>query len=99
MYGSYYNPQNYNALYIKQLPCATRVMLYDGSEVGAEEDCVWDQQQMEQYLGGASFLLHLYFNQQKFKPDVYGEDRIKRFSSRSTAVIVADRSSWTERYV
>ena len=44
------------------IPCASRVTLFDGSVVGGEEDCVWDQTKMEELLGN-SYNLLAYYNQ------------------------------------
>ena len=63
IFGSYYQPHDYNGFFIKQIPCATLVTLYDGSEVGGpDEDCVLDQQQVKAHLGNNNFQMQLYFN-------------------------------------
>ena len=35
------------------IPCASKVTLYDGSVVGGDESCVWDEKEVENYLGNA----------------------------------------------
>lgn len=59
------------------LPCASRVKIYDGSEVGGEEDCIWDKNEVEDYLGKA-YYMKAFINLQKFMPDKYDDHGIER---------------------
>ena len=62
---------------MRLVPCASRIPLFDGSELGADQSCEWDQTKVKEYLG-ASFDLIVYHNQAEFRQDAYGEDRVKR---------------------
>ena len=57
--------------------CASSITLFDGSELGAEQSCEWDQMKVQAYLG-AYFDIIVYHNQADFKQDAYGEERIQR---------------------
>ena len=53
---------DFEAIEPQLLPCASRVTLFDGSVVGGEEDCVWDQTKMTDLIGD-SFNFLIYHNQ------------------------------------
>ena len=46
--------------------CASHYTLFDGSEVGVDENCVWDLKEVQSYLG-IGFYLSVYHNQKEFK--------------------------------
>ena len=67
----------YSIIDVQMVACGSRYTMFDGSELGADENCVWDKQEFLTYLGN-SFYIKVYHNQQEFKQDAYGEDRIVR---------------------
>ena len=75
LHGSAKKGNSYNIIDVQMVACASRYTIFDGSELGADENCVWDKQDMLTYLG-TSFYMKIYHNQQEFKQDAYGEDRI-----------------------
>ena len=42
LYGSESKGVDFSALDPMLVPCASRIKLFDGSEIGAEDNCVWD---------------------------------------------------------
>ena len=46
LYGAEKDGVDFTALDPMLLPCASRITLFDGSEIGAEENCVWNQTEM-----------------------------------------------------
>ena len=77
LYGSWKSGEAYSAVDVQLVPCASRITLFDGSELGADESCEWDQMKVQAYLG-AYFDIIVYHNQAEFKQDRYGVDRIQR---------------------
>ena len=43
------------------IPCASRITLYDGSEIGGDDDCVLDKGEIEKYMG-TTFQFYVYYN-------------------------------------
>ena len=48
---------DFTALEIVLMPCASRVTLFDGSIVGGDDNCIWDQDEMINYVGRTVNLL------------------------------------------
>ena len=60
--------------------CASRYELFDGSVLEVDEDCVEDLQEVKKYFKGDAFYMSVFYNQQTFKQDVYGAERIEKRS-------------------
>ena len=50
-----------NYLDVQMVACASEYTLFDGSVIGADEDCEWDKNEMLEYLG-PSFYFTFYHN-------------------------------------
>ena len=75
LFGTNFASSDYNAIDVALYPCASRIEAYDGSILGADDSCVWDQGEVEDYLG-AVFWIKAYSNQQVFRKHEYGDERI-----------------------
>ena len=53
---------DFTAIDVMLIPCATRITLFDGSVIGGEEDCVWEQNKMQDHMGDSYNMLS-YHNQ------------------------------------
>ena len=42
LYGSETLGIDFNALDLMIIPCASRITLHDGREIGGDDDCIWD---------------------------------------------------------
>ena len=62
LFGDWQVPGDYNAANIRLIPCATQFESYDGSILGGEDDCVWDEEEVKSYIG-PSFKILVYHNQ------------------------------------
>ena len=98
LYGSYNTGKAYSAIDVKLVPCASRITLFDGSELGADQSCEWDQTKVQAYLG-AYFDIIIYHNQAEFKQDAYGEDRIQRQIEKTLIHSVSNDAFWSEGYI
>ena len=49
--GSWRDGKGYRVLDAMLIPCATKIKLHDGTYVGGEDDCVWDRQAVNDYMG------------------------------------------------
>ena len=63
--GSSLRSADYNAYDVWLTSCTSYFELFDGSKQGADESCIWDQQEVQEYLGNG-FYITVYHNQQKF---------------------------------
>ena len=43
------------------VPCASRITLHDGREIGADDDCIWDKKEVMNYFGTA-YNFNILFN-------------------------------------
>ena len=77
LYGTWKSGEAFGAIDVALVPCASRITLFDGSELGADQSCEWDQTKVQEYLG-AYFFMDVYYNKAEFRQDAYGEDRVKR---------------------
>ena len=59
--GSYLTGNEFNAYDVWLTPCASYFELFDGSVLGADENCVWNQQEVQAYLGDG-FYMKIYHN-------------------------------------
>ena len=62
LYGTSYNSNDYNAIDVVLYPCASKIKLFDGREVGGDDSCIWDEALVNEYLGKA-FWMKAYSNQ------------------------------------
>ena len=63
--GSWLRTGDSNTYDVWLTSCASQFTLFDGSEVGGDENCVWDLKEVQKYLGGG-FYMSVYHNQQEF---------------------------------
>ena len=68
LFSSWKLKQDYIALDIALVPCASKVELFDGSNQGAEDNCVWDEDQVKSYMTN-SFDFMIFHNQLSFVPN------------------------------
>ena len=61
LYGTESSGIDHIAIDIILVPCASRVTLYDGSVVGGDDSCVWDKDEVRNYMG-QTFSLLAYHN-------------------------------------
>ena len=81
------------------IPCASQVTLFDGSVVGADDDCVWDKDAVMNYMGSAFNLLS-YYNQQEFKEHSFDiDDRIEYRSELHATFASTKEAHFTEAWV
>ena len=93
-----WNDFNVLSLSVYILPCASRLVDQDGLAHGGGEDCIWDQQEVEQYLGSYNMLM--YRNIAEFKQDKYGEDSVQKKSVLSSRYSIANKNpSFTQTNV
>ena len=50
-YGSYVSGKDYTAIDVQIVSCASHYVLFDGTELAAGDDCIWDQQEVKENLG------------------------------------------------
>ena len=98
MWGSEMKGSEYNVIDIQLAPCATQIELFDGSLWGGEEQCVWKQQDMENYLNNA-FFLKIYRNQQAFVQEEYDHGRIERYAELTKVWTITETASWTQGFI
>ena len=63
--GSWLTSSEANTFDVWLTSCSSYFELFDGNEQGADESCIWDQQEVQEYLG-SGFYMTVYHNQQKF---------------------------------
>ena len=56
LHGSYTIGKDYQGLSIILIPCASRITIFDGSVIGGDDSCAWDQQEVRDYLGDAFYI-------------------------------------------
>ena len=66
LYGTWRSGSSYAAIKIDVRPCASRWTAADGKVYGGYDYCVWDQKEMQEYLGSNLNTLFLY-NSGSFK--------------------------------
>ena len=49
--GTYTTGTEYTAIDVQLVSCASSYVLFDGTEQTADDDCVWDQQEVNTYIG------------------------------------------------
>ena len=57
LYGAEEKVGDFVALDTVLMPCASRVTLFDGSVVGGDDSCIWDQDEMTNYMGRNFYLM------------------------------------------
>ena len=77
LYGTWTSGEAYSSIGVALVPCASRITLFDGSELGADQSCEWDHKKVQEYFG-TYFFMDIYHKQAEFRQDAYGEDRVKR---------------------
>ena len=76
------------------IPCASRITLFDGSVIGGDDECVWEQSKINEFMDGA-FNFIAYYNQKEFVDAEFDEDNIIKqksvlhsiFSTTNTPVV------------
>ena len=56
LYGTYNSGEAYSGIDVGLFPCASRITLFDGSELGADQSCEWNQTKVQEYLGRAFYM-------------------------------------------
>ena len=51
---------DFHALDIVLMPCATRTTLFDGSVVGGDDNCIWDKEEMTNYMGRNFYVMQFH---------------------------------------
>ena len=57
LFGSWRKTGDYSAINVRLIPCAVQFEAVDGSLVGGDDSCVWDQDEVNEYLGSAFNIL------------------------------------------
>ena len=83
IYGTWRTDEYFSALEIRMLPCATQVTAFDGSLLGGDQSCIYDKEEVLEYLGSAIDLLVL-ANHGDFNQNDFEDDRIKRAAKITT---------------
>ena len=96
--GSWLTSDKYTTYDIWLTSCSSYYKLYDGSEQGGEDDCVWDLEEVRDYLGNG-FFLSIFHNQQEFKQSLFGEDSIEKKLVLTKVFTVSAQPSWTETFI
>ena len=65
LFGDRWSGQSYSSIDVMFLPCATRLEAFDGSTLGGGDDCVWDKNEVVEYLGEQLSIVTVY-NQNVF---------------------------------
>ena len=85
IYGAETSGFDFAVIDIMLVPCTSRITLHDGREIGGTDDCIWDKQEVFDYMGRAYNFVS-YFNQMTVDENEYDEDtRIKRKSVVNSA--------------
>ena len=79
MYGTWRKATRFASIDTLLVPCASQITTGDGVQIGGEDTCVWDKNEVDAYLGREYNML-VYYNQAGFSPRSYGEGRIERKS-------------------
>ena len=51
LHGSYVSGRDFTAIDVQLVSCASHYVLFDGTELAADDDCVWDKQEVQAHLG------------------------------------------------
>ena len=51
LHGSYISGTDYTAIDVQLVSCASHYVLFDGTELAANDDCVLDKQEVQAHLG------------------------------------------------
>ena len=62
VHGTEASGVDYAAIDPMIVPCASKITLHDGSVVGGDDSCVWDKQEVQNYMGDA-FNMFSFVNQ------------------------------------
>ena len=71
IYGLSERSDDYQVLEFGLYPCASRYTAMDGTVHGGGDDCVWDFEEYQEYMGSAINLIEMH-NRGTFKEDEYG---------------------------
>ena len=83
---------------MRLVPCATQFEAHDGSLVGGDESCVWDEDEVKDYIGSA-FSILVYHNQNEFREDKYGDYRVVKNSVLTPMYSVTKNAVYTEAFI
>ena len=91
IYGNFSTDSNSHIEFL-MLPCNTlfREWGYEGDTVA--DECIWDLQKQQEYLGQINVLL--YFNEENYNSEEYGDKAIRRESKISRYYISNDQPSY-----
>ena len=75
LWGNWRNLVNYSYIDVMLIPCA--------SSAADAEECIWDKDQVVDYIGPI-WHMDVYFNQENFVSNKYGDDRIEKKMIKTT---------------
>ena len=95
MNGTWRTDDEYKSLDFRMIPCASQYTAFDGTIHGGDESCVWDKEEVVEWLGPAMDVMALH-NQPIFKQDKYYKDRIQKTSKIQQQLTATNQASWTD---
>ena len=99
LYGSENDGVDYAAVDPMLVPCMSRITLFDGKEIGADDDCIQDQLEVQEYMGQGYNMIR-YANSHMFNEDTYQDEKIIEHKSMIDSVFsVSYNAVWTESWV
>ena len=93
MFGSSYTGNDFRAIDVEVLACASRIQLHNGSYVGGDESCVWELKEVEAHLG-AAFYLKFYKNERTFQQNVFDDQRVKNEAVKHLEYTTTKNAHW-----
>ena len=63
IFGTETTAVDFSVLDVMLVPCASRITFFDGSVIGGDDSCVWEEYDIEEYMGN-SFDMFTYHSQQ-----------------------------------
>ena len=95
LYGAEAQAVDFAVVDVSLIACASRITLFDGSVVGGDEDCIWDQPKMEEIMN-MSYNFIVYHNQHEFLDNEFDEDRrIDNYSTLQATFSTTFDPRWT----
>ena len=94
LYSSWIYGKGCTALEIMAIPCGS---VPDGSQDVPRDDCVWDKQEIMEYLDTVQIVA--IYNQGNFRQDMYGQERISWSSQMQKVILNPEISNWIGAYI
>ena len=97
--GTWNSGTDFQAIDVGLFPCASRITTQDGRELGADETCIWDREEMQSYLGDSLFL-HVFHNQITLNPNGYqGGEVFSKQEVLTTLFSTSQEAVWNEAFI